>query len=252
MKRPVVMDKDRLAAFVDGELSPEEAAVVVMHLADHPEDQAYVDNLTAANAALALAFAPALDEPAPEALRHLILGTSPEAKVVPFRPRPAVRPIVPLLGGLAAGAALAAGLAVAVFLPNVDRHDLTPGPLAADFPLLPFLASAPSGVTEVMEDGAKVMILATVPTPSGFCREIEVIHAPPGRLEAALVCHEGSGWTVEVVLTESLANAEDGEGFGTASGAEAQGFGPFLDRIGAGAVLDPAAEAAVIARGWSM
>ena len=48
------IDRTRLAAFVDGELSPEEAAAVVMHLADHPADQAYVDDLFAANAALAL------------------------------------------------------------------------------------------------------------------------------------------------------------------------------------------------------
>ncbi len=48
--------QDPLAAFVDGELSPEEAAEVVMHLADHPADQTYVDDLFAANAALAEAF----------------------------------------------------------------------------------------------------------------------------------------------------------------------------------------------------
>ncbi len=45
MTRSTVMDKDRLAAFVDGELTPEEAAAVVMHLARHPDDQAYVDDL---------------------------------------------------------------------------------------------------------------------------------------------------------------------------------------------------------------
>jgi anti-sigma factor RsiW len=34
------MDRERLAAFVDGALAPEDAATVVMHLADHPQDQA--------------------------------------------------------------------------------------------------------------------------------------------------------------------------------------------------------------------
>ena len=62
-------DKDRLAAFGDGELSPEEAAAVVMHLADHPDDQAWVDDLIAANETLAAAFAAPLHEPVPEAIR---------------------------------------------------------------------------------------------------------------------------------------------------------------------------------------
>ena len=53
MTAPKAMDRARLAAFVDGELSPEDSAAVVMHLADHPADQAYVDDLFAANAALA-------------------------------------------------------------------------------------------------------------------------------------------------------------------------------------------------------
>lgn len=251
MIRPPLMDKDRLAAFVDGEMSPEEAAAVVMHLADHPQDQAYVDDLTAANAALSQAFAVAEDDALPEALRHLIMGTVPAASVVPFRPKTAARTVGVLMGGLAIGAALAAGLAVAVFLPAVDAHDLKPGPLAADFPLIPVLTSLPSGTTEVMDDGDEVMILATVPTPTGFCREIEVIKARAGRLEAALVCTEGTGWTVEVVLAEEFADAVETEGFGTASGDEAQSFAPFLDRIGAGAILGPAEEADAISRGWA-
>jgi len=37
MTRPTALDKHRLAAFADGELSPEEAAALVIHLADHPQ-----------------------------------------------------------------------------------------------------------------------------------------------------------------------------------------------------------------------
>lgn len=250
MTRSTVMGKDRLAAFVDGELSPEEAAAVVMHLADHPQDQAYVDDLTAANVALSRAFAAEVDEPVPDRLRHLIMGQKITASVLSVGLKAVMRPLTALLAGLALGAAVAASLAVAVFLPAVDPHDLSPGPLAADFPLIPALASLPSGTAQVLEDGAEVMILATLPTPTGFCREIEIIHARNGRLEAALVCTAGAGWTVEVVLTENYADAAATEGFGTASGNEGQSFTPFLDRIGAGAVLSLAEEAAAITRGW--
>lgn len=250
MTRSTVMGKDRLAAFVDGELSPEEAAAVVMHLADHPQDQAYVDDLTAANVALSRAFAAELDQPLPDRLRHLIMGQKITASVLPVGLKAVMRPLTALLAGLALGAAVAASLAVAVFLPAVDPHDLSPGPLAGDFPLIPALASLPSGTAQVLEDGAEVMVLATLPTPTGFCREIEIIHARSGRLEAALVCTAGAGWTVEAVLTENYADAAATEGFGTASGNEGQSFAPFLDRIGAGAVLSPAEEAAAITRGW--
>jgi hypothetical protein len=247
MTRPTAMDKDHLAAFVDGELSPEDAAAVVMHLADHPADQAYVDDLMAANAALMQAFAAPLEEPVPPALRDLILGAAPQAQVLPFR----AKPRIPIWGGLAAGAALAAALALVAFQPTGGTLDLVPGPLAESSPLTAALAALPMGQMQVMGDGSEVMILSSLPTPNGFCREVEVIDTSADQLEAALACTTGTGWTVEVVITESLTEASAAEGFGTASGAEAQSFAPFLDRIGAGASLTPAEEAAAIARAWT-
>jgi Putative zinc-finger len=251
MTRPTVMDKDRLAAFVDGELSPEEAAAVVMHLADHPQDQAHVDDLMAANAALVQAFARPMEEPVPPALRDLILGEAESASVVvSFRARPRLSTLA-VWGGLATGAALAAGLALAVYLPSGGGPDLVPGPLAADSPLQPALAALPSGEVQTLPDGAELMILATLPTPGGFCREVEVVRPADQSLQAALVCTEGRGWEVEVVIAENLAAAAAAEGFATASGDEAQSFVPFLDRMGAGAVLSPQEEVAAMTRGWT-
>lgn len=255
MTRPIVMDKDRLAAFVDGELSPEEAAAVVMHLADHPDDQAYVDDMAAANAALVQAFAAPLDEPVPPALRDLILGPdagTATAQVLPFRTKPGSRRGHASWGGLVAGAALAAGVTLGLFLPAAGVSELAPGPLAVGGPLHDALAALPAGQVQVLADGAEVMVLASLPTPTGFCREIEVVRPKAGTLQAALACTEGAGWTVEVVIAEGLADASASEGFGTASGDEAQSFAPFLDRVGAGAVLGPEQEAAAIARGWTL
>lgn len=248
MIRHTGLDKDRLAAFADGELAPEEAAAVVMHLADHPQDQAYVDDLMAANAALAQAFAAPLSEPVPQALRDLILGPSlPAAEVVAF-PAARRRGGVAVWGGL--GLALAAGLAVAVFLPNGGPPDLLPGPLAQGSDLHAALQALPAGEVQVMPDGAEVMILGSLPTPDGYCREIEVMRPDAGRLDAALACTRGQGWAVEVVIVENLEEAARSEGFGTASGDEAQGFAPFLDRIGAGTFMSPEDEAAAMAGGW--
>lgn len=250
MTRPTMMDHDHLAAFVDGELSPEEAAAVVMHLADHPLDQAYVDDLTAANAALAQAFAAPMEEPVPEAMQRLITGEAPMAQVLPFR---RARPVIATAarwGGLAGGGALAAGLAFLLLMPPADRHDLAPGPLAADSPIARMLASLPTGTVQSLDGGVEAMILSSVPTPQGFCREIEVIHAEQDRLKLALACTEGAGWSVDVVIAESLADAGGENGFAPADGSEAQGIASFLDRIGAGAVLGPEEEALLIARGW--
>ncbi len=254
MNRPTAMDKDRLAAFVDGELSPEEAAAIVMHLADHPQDQIYVDDLMAANAALLRAFAAPTEEAVPLALRDLILGAAPaapQAKVVPFQQKSRNRLGFTNWGGLLAGAAFAAGLAVTAFLPGTDALLLIPGPLAVDSPVTVALTSLPAGTVQVLNGGVEVMILASVPTPTGFCREIELIDAAKGLLNAALACTEGTGWTVETVLTETLADAAEAEGFGTASGTEAQSFAPFLDRIGAGAFMTSEEETAAIANAWT-
>ena len=67
------MDKARLAAFVDGELSPEDAAEVVMHLANDPVDQAYVDELMALNVIIA------------DAYDAEIIRMAPEGKLAPAR-----------------------------------------------------------------------------------------------------------------------------------------------------------------------
>ena len=243
-----VMDPDRLAAFVDGELSPEEAAEVVMHLADHPGDQAYVDDLMAANAALSQAFDAPLHEPAPEHIRETIMGPVEVNKVVPFRRRP-----VAMAG---AGLALAATVALAaVILPQMQEGSsdnvLALGPVAQNTALDRVLGILPSGTPKTLESGKEIMIMATLPVEDGFCREVEVIDDAADRLDFGIACHNTDGWTVEVTLSEPLSSADTEDGFVTASGAEMQSLQPFLNRLGAGTPLDAEAEADAIAQGWS-
>lgn len=238
------MDRDRLAAFADGELSPEEAAAVVMHLADHPGDQAYVDEIVAAGETLARAFAAPLGEPVPPALRAVLEGAAPTAQVLPFRRR------APSLASAAVGLALAAGLAaVAVMVPGSPGR-LAPGAVAVGSALDVALDSLPAGVPQPFGAGRDLVVLASMPAAAGFCREFEVADRDAGRLEVALACRDGAGWRVEAVLAEAAGPAA-GDGFVPAGGAETQALDAFLDRAGAGPALDPAAEAAAIARGWT-
>ncbi|MEO0748838.1 MAG: zf-HC2 domain-containing protein [Pseudomonadota bacterium] len=242
-----VMDKDRLAAFADGELSPEDAAEVVMHLADHPGDQAYVDELMAANQALAQAFDAPLHEPVPDTILETIMGRELADNVVPFRRRP-----VTMAG---AGLALAASVALAVvILPELRGGSsdalLALGPVAGDTALDRALETLPSGVPERLKSGQEIMILATLPVEDGFCREVEVIDDAADRLDFGIACLQETNWTVEVTLSEPLSSSGTEDGFVTASGAEVQSLQPFLDRLGAGAPLDNDAEADAIAQGW--
>jgi hypothetical protein len=240
------MDKDRLAAFVDGELSPEEAAAMVMHLARTPDDQAYVDDLFAANAALAGAFATPLHEPVPERIRAAIMADK-RSNVVAFHPRRAVA---------LAAFALAASVAVAAILLPGQMTGPTPGaialgPVHAGDPVAQVLNARASGDPLVLEDGREAMVLASYALPDGrFCRELEVIDRAASRLDYAVGCLRVDGWSIESAVAEVIAS-DTGTGFVAAEGATGDPMARFLARAGASLPLDPEAEAQVIARGWT-
>ncbi|NEX46552.1 zf-HC2 domain-containing protein [Pseudotabrizicola algicola] len=240
------MDKDHLAAFADGELSPEEAAKVVMHLADNPQDQAYVDELYAANEALARAFSAPLQEPVPEAIREAIMGKA-ATNVVFFRPKPK---LALALGGLAASVAVAAVLLTGLS-GGPQSTGIALGPLAAIDPVAGVLNTGVSGALVQLPDGRTSMVLATFGMPDGrYCREFEVVDIAGGRVDYAVGCRAGETWTIEATIAEAA--VEDlGQGFVTASGDEANLLTQFLERGGAPVMLDAAAEADVISKGWS-
>lgn len=253
MTAPKAMDRARLAAFVDGELSPEDSAAVVMHLADHPADQAYVDDLFAANAALARAFAAPLSEAVPPAIQALLAEPAPDpahsAAILPFPPaRGRLRP------ALAGGLGLAAGLALALYLVQpAPPATLAVGPLDAASPLATALEGLPSGATLATTSGPETVILSTLPTATGHCREVESLDRAARRIDLALVCRlPQGGWQIEMVLAETLPGDSTTEpGFAAAEGTALQDFSAYLDRRGAGLALSPEAEAALIARGWA-
>lgn len=236
--RTTAMDKARLAAFADGELSPEDAAAVVMHLADHPADQAWLDDLMASNALLARAYAGPATEPVPERFRTLILPD--QGRVVPFRRRR----IWPMIAGLGIAAAMA-GLVVLV-QPAGDAH-LVAGPVPADSTLDRILSSQPSA-TPVDYGSGTLTILATMPAATGYCREIELLDA--STLNLALACRADHGWTVDVALAETMTPMPGGEGFALASGEEPVALDPWLAARQAGLAIPADDEARLIAGGW--
>lgn len=241
--RKTTFDKSRLAAFADGELSPEDAASVVMYLADHPEDQAYVDDLMTANAALAHAFAAPISEPVPPAILATIEGRSRvSAKIMGF-----LRPPVVAFGGMA----LAASVVLALLLqPAAPDFGLRSGDVAKAQPLFDHLQFLPSGQTVPLAGGQSLTILATLPVEAGFCREVEVIDSANQRRDVALACTEGNGWRIAVAVSETLPAQISDPGYVPASGTGVDALAPWLDRLGAGMTLNAAAETKAISGGW--
>lgn len=238
------MDKTRLAAFVDGALSPEDAAAVVLHLADHLADQAYADDLFAANLALQQAFSAPLHEPVPEAIRQAIMGPAETATVVAFRPRPRWA-----LGGLAIAASVALAVAVLPALVGAPLAGYALGLLPKSDPMIAVLDARASGDALALPDGREAMVLATFEMPDGrYCREFEMIDRTAGRIDFALGCRTTAGWNVEAVVAEVMIGAD--QGFVPAEGAEIDTLTRYLERLGATTALDPEAEAALIAQAW--
>jgi hypothetical protein len=242
------MNKDHLAAFADGELSPEEAARVVMHLADNPQDQAYVDELYAANEALVRAFSAPMQEPVPEAIREAIMGKA-ATNVLVFGPRP--KRTLALTGlGVAATLAIAAVLLTGLS-GGPQSTGIALGPLAAVDPVAGVLDTSASGSVVQLPDGRATMVLATFGMSDGrYCREFEVVDNAGGRVDYAVGCRAGDIWTIEATIAEAAAD-DVVQGFVTASGDEANILTQFLERGGAPVLLDAAAEADVIGKGWS-
>ena len=240
------MDPDTLAAFVDGELSPEDAAHVLMHLEAHPADKAFVEEIERSNALLAKAFDAPLYEPVPEAILATIQDHEPvQDNVVPFMRRTVPTPV---LGGLLA-ASVAIVLGVGMWT-GQDRGQLNVGQLASASQLSDVLDTLPTGtVTELSDMEVEATVLSSfLDNQDRVCREFEI--AGEARVERGIACREDDAWRVAGRIT--VPEAEIGEeGAFVPAGGEADGtLDALLDELGAGMMLTHQEEEALMARGW--
>ncbi len=248
------MDKARLAAFVDGELSPEDAAEVVMHLANDPVDQAYVDELMALNVIIADAYDAPLHEPVPpEILATIAADGEPTAKEAP---------VVSLTGWRRSrrfaawgGAALAAGIAVFLVVPGLQSPDLANvalGPIVADHPQSLALSELETGEKRKIGDVHRTQNDASFRTADkGVCREFAVNHETKPNLVSGIACPAASapgGWVVEASV--AVLSNENATAFTPASGDSSDPVGAFLDKVGAGRALTPDEEVDARSNGW--
>jgi hypothetical protein len=240
---------DRLAAYVDGALEPEEAARVVIGLADGAEDRQHVEALTELNHLLSAAYAAPLAEPVPDRIRRILV---PE-----WRSRGRSRSIS-LRDWLMPAGMLAAAAGVALLIGvSIGNHTSAPGepdvgPVGDD--LHTALEGSRSGETVPLGDGREITLIATFRDGAGrFCREFEAQAAGSGQFSRGIACRDDpEAWIVAVMVSEPMADQVNAlGGYVPAEGTTDAALTGALDVLGAGPSLGPSAERALIESGWA-
>jgi hypothetical protein len=216
--------REELAAFADGELEPARAAEVAVAVAADPALDAQVRAHRALKAQLGAHFAPILEAPLPDRLTAPLRRE--ESTVIDFA---AARRRRFRRWGWIAAPALAASLALAVFVPR-GAGDYASGDLASA--LDSQLAAAPAANTRIL--------LSFRDQAGGYCR------AFAGPSQSGIACRHAEGW--RLVEKAAGVRAQDSE-YRMAGNPAAE----ILERaqsMAVGPALDAAEERAARASGW--
>lgn len=229
---------DMLMAYVDGELSPAEAAAIEAAAAGNADVAARLARHRLLSGAVAGAYADIAEEPVPERLTALLDG----AKVVSLeavRQRRAA-PAWGRWGTIAAG--IAAGLVVGLTLPR-GQAPLVGGDMRARGQLASALDSQ---LASAPVEGALVKVGLSFRTQDQrYCRTFTVTK---GEGPAGLACRDGDGWTVRMAVAQGPAGPAGD--YRTAGGETPPEVLEAAQRLMAGEPLDAAGEAAAKAKGW--
>jgi hypothetical protein len=230
MTRP---SDEQLSAWLDGALSPEEAAMVGAAVAADPLLAERAASWQESDSRIAAAFAPIAQQPLDDALlaRLGLAESAPNLAANDNSPWWR-RHAVPLGGAIAASL-----VAVAVLLQTGTSRP------SADQGLSLALETTPSLGSARLADGRKLRPLLTVRGSDGrYCREYQVGN------QGGLACREGDGWKVEA--TAPARPLTDPGEIGLAGGGDAAPLAAAYARIGAGDPLDAGDEAALIKHKW--
>lgn len=200
------MDTELLMAYVDGELTPAQAAQVEAAIAADPAIADAVARQFALRRSLGEAYAPVLDEPVPAALTSMLRPSHAESgKVVPLpsRAAPAPRSRWGMPQWVAMAASLLLGVAVSQWVSKSDAarlHAEKGGALVAGADLASGLERQ---LASVPEPGRAVAVGLTFRDAAGnYCRSFAIEGSQP---LAGLACRESDGnWKVPMI-TESSA-----------------------------------------------
>ena len=222
-------EDERLAAWLDGALAPEEAEAFAAELERNPALAAKAEAWAANDRAMAGAFF-ASERPIDDDLIARLGLAAPAPVAANDNPRLA------RFGWIAAGSALAASVAAALMLtlrPPAPVDDLSGA-----------LERTASLGTARLADGRTITPLLTVRAADGrWCRE----YREGG--DTALACRGGAGrWTIEA--RARAAAAQDAGAIAVASGADPAPLEAAYERLKASDPVGPADEQALIGKGW--
>ncbi len=230
---------EELAAYADGELSGARLSEVETAVAADPALAQQIAAHKALKAGLGAHFAPILDQPVPDRLTRIISGEKDSAepeKVVSLadaRGKRDAKLAIPRWGW-AVGPALAASLALAVFMPRGgSEHDDFASPQLAIALDQQLVANQPAS--------ADTRILLSFRSKDGdLCR------AYSGAKAGGVACREESGWRLHKVLQGS----EGATGEYRQAGADNATLLAMVQDMAVGPALDSEQEAAAKPSGW--
>lgn len=184
-----MISAETIVAYVDGELDAAARAEVEAAAGD-PGIAAQIAAHRALRDNLMAAFAPIIDEPMPERL-VAAAQTSPEAHILPFRPRPVVgRPLLVQIGAMAAS--LVAGIGLTLLVMGVPKADFASrnGGLVARGDLARALSTQLA--SDDVPTNAPRVSLTFRDKAQTICRTFETA------TNEGLACRDGKDWRVDI------------------------------------------------------
>ncbi len=232
---------ERLSAYLDGALSPDEASALETELATNPQLADQLEQLSASDAALRSAFGSVVDDPVPERLSALLEKprTAEVYSLAAERAKRAERTKLPARFDWRAGAAIAATLLVGIF----SFAQVSKGPGIGSDPVELALDTTVSGTTASLKDGRTLTPRLSFAAADGrYCREFAL------GSQDGVACRGEGGWKIEALVKGSGGGDGDG-GYATAGGSTA--LDSVYRRLGAGDPIAASEEKALISKRWA-
>lgn len=247
-------DDELLSAFIDGELSTDDAAALAERLAREPGLAQRLEAMRSGDEAVRALYAQLDQAPLPDGVMRLLDtagGEVEESRVVPF-PLRAMRRLANQPFAIAAGVAVVAGFLAVLQLqnrmPTSPVEALVAGQLEAGSEVYEFLEHGVSGRPEVIGESTSMQVILSFESGSGdYCRQLYV--AAPGQAVHGVACKGIDGWQLEAVAA-AAPDAPDGA-FQTAVSDIPEAVSSAVDGlIGAREPLSEDEENTLISEGW--
>ncbi len=233
-------DEIKLMAYADGELSPEDAAIVEAYLARSPAAAEKVARMQAARARLKSAYQAVSDGEVPARLSAIL--RAPTAQVVDLS---AKRTAVPMRNwGLQHFGAIAASLVAGFVIAALLFAGLERGLVAERGGALVAAAALDDALThQATADAGPIAIGVTFKDAGGaWCRTFG------GEMIAGLACRDGNEWSIKTLIAADKADAA--AGYRLAASATAPEILAAVEARIDGEPLDAEEEAKALRAGW--